>query len=226
LPLLILAAIAIPATSMSAATYTPPAANWSFALSPGSTTASLPQFNPALGTLTSVEISIDALIQASITGENDSATAGNMTANLSGNATAAGPSGLSATAAINASSGPVSLAATDGTSGSGPDFHDFGAVSGSDSDTDLISSSLSPYIGAGSVSYNINGSGGFSLSGVSNSTLTIDDFGANGTIEVTYTYTPVPEPASLAMMASGVAMLIGLARPLRRGRRNAKSALL
>lgn len=176
-----------------------------FALSPGNQAVALPQWDPALfpgQTLVSVQLDIDANIGADVTAENDSVAAGNMGVNLTGLAQATS-SGLTATAAILQAAGPVAVSGTDGNSGSGPDFVDFGTVSGSDSDSDTIFAGLAAYIGNGTFPATISGNGGFSVSGVSDSTIQVSNFGASGLVTVTYEFVPVPEPASIVLGALG-----------------------
>lgn len=198
------AAVALSASAASAATISD-SGNFAFSLSPNSANVTLDLFNPALGTLTAVELAIDGTVQANVTAENDSVISGNMSVNLTGILDAIA-SGLSASANIIQGAGPVFVAATDGSPGSGPDFNDFGLVSGSDTDDDLTLS-VAPFIGPGTFNATVNGSGGFAVSGVTDSTLQVSDFEGFGTVTVTYTYNPVPEPSTLVL---GAMALVGL----------------
>jgi hypothetical protein len=185
---------------------------FAFPLSPGNQAVVLPQWDPTLfpgQTLVSVELDILATIGANVTAENDSAIGGNMGVNLTGIANATS-SGLSATATVLQGAGPVAVAATDGNPGAGPDFVDFGLLSGNDSDSDTIFAGLGAYIGNGTFPANIAGNGGFSVSGVSDSTIQVSGFGTNGVLTVTYEFVPVPEPASIvlgAFAACGLALV-------------------
>jgi hypothetical protein len=185
----------------------------SFPLSPGSDTGSVPQWDPALypgQALVSVVLYINVTAGASVTAENDSAIGGNMGVNLTGLVSSTSP-GLSATAAILASGGPVAVAASDGNPGTGPDFHNFGFIAASDDDSDTIFAGFGPYIGNGNVTINVNGSGGFSVSGVTDSTTQVSSFGGFGLVRITYNYEPVPEPSSVALAAlaaSGLALAV------------------
>jgi len=171
---------------------------------PSSLSVTLDQFDDmgGLRTLNFVTLEIDATVGADVTGENDSDSSGQITLDLSGNANAAF-GGLDATAGIATSEGPVSVAATDGTPDSGPDFHDFGTVSGTNSADDIIISGFSSFIGTGTISVPVELSGGFNISGVSDSSLGVSNFDGDGTVTITYDYTPIPEPGSMALLGLG-----------------------
>ncbi len=164
-----------------------------------------------------MELELDATIGANVTAENDGGSSGNMGVNLTGLAQATSGA-LSATAAVLQSAGPVAVAASDGIPGSGPDFNDFGLLSGSDSDSDTIFAALAAYVGNSTFATSVLGNGGFSVSGVSNSTIQVSNFGANGLVTVTYEFVPVPEPSSIAL---GVLGACGLALAGWRRRRTA-----
>src|SRR5690348_3986657 len=88
---------------------------YSFPLSPGNTVVNLPQWDPALfpgQTLVSVELKLDATIQADVTAENDSVIGGNMSVNLVGFASASAPSGISTNVIANQIAGPLPAGAT------------------------------------------------------------------------------------------------------------------
>ncbi|MGD9648876.1 MAG: choice-of-anchor E domain-containing protein, partial [Pirellulales bacterium] len=177
--------------------------NFSFPLSPGSQPLSIPMFDTLGGTrtLTQVDLKIFGDIEAMVTAENDSSIAGSMGVDLIGLLKATIPGPLSTSAAILQSAGPVSVAATDGTPGSGPDFVDFGLITGSGSNSTSTTTGLAAYIGPGFLAGTASGNGGFAVTGVTDSTSKITDFQASGTVEVTYTYTDnsgvVPEPSSV-----------------------------
>lgn len=203
----------LPASALQGATVTD-SDTFSFPLSPNSTSVTLDLFNPALGTLQEVELAISGSVQADITGENDSAIAGNMSVNLTAllGVTA---SGLSASAGIVQSAGPVAVSATDGVPGSGSDFNNFGTISGSGS-ADDSTFSVASFIGPGTFNAAVNGNGGFNISGVTDSTLQISNFVGSGTVTVTYFYTPnaIPEPSAFAICG----LVLGGAGVLRRRR--------
>jgi hypothetical protein len=106
---------------------------------------------------------------------------------------------LSTTAVVLQSAGPVAVGASDGISGSGPDFNDFGLLTGNDLDSDTIFAGFAAYVGNSTFATNVLGNGGFSVSGVSNSTIQVSNFAAGGQVTVTYEFVPVPEPSSIAL---------------------------
>ncbi len=183
--------------------------NYAFPLSPGSANLSFAQFDDQGGTrvLRSVELFLSALERARVTAENDSTIAGHMGINLTGFVTASGL-GLSVAVPLSQSGGPVAVAASDGVSKSGADFHDFGLLTATGTDSDAETANLLPFIGAGSITLAVQGAGGFSVSGVTDSTLQVTDFGALGDARVVYTYDVVPEPATLTLLGLGACAVL------------------
>jgi hypothetical protein len=181
-----------------------------FALSPGGQTLAMPQFDDFGGTLelTSVSLDLAGTVQARIEAENDSEIAGNMGVSLVGFLEAGGPSLLYTSSNISNSGGPVAVTPTIAPIRSGTDYYDFGIISDTGLDSDIISSGLSPYIGTGTVNIDISGTAGFSVSGVTDSTMWVQGLGANGTATVTYEYIKVPEPTTLSILALGVLALV------------------
>jgi len=170
---------------------------------PGNQTLSFNQFDSSLGTLTKVTLDIIAYESVNMTAENDSAVAGNISITLSGNVTGSG-GGLSVLALISNTEGPVAVGATDSVPQSGPDFYDFGTVQGSDTDSDFIPpGSLVPFIGLGTINIDVAGTAAWSFSGVTAATLRVSDQQAWGDATITYEYTNVPEPGTIAMMVMG-----------------------
>jgi len=194
--------------------------SFSFPLSPGAATLSFDLFDPFAGVgpgkeriLQKVKITIDATIGANVTAENDSSIGSDFFAvNLSGFVTM-NFGGLNAAALINKTEvAPGGIAPSDGVPGSGPDFFDFGFISDTQSGMGMaeLPADLSAFIGAGMINANVSGSGGFSVSGVTDSTLQISNFGASGTATIEYFYKIIPAPGAAGMLA--VAGLVGVRR--------------
>jgi len=180
---------------------------------PGGQTLNFTQFddNGGMYLLTKVTLVLNATQGANVTGENDTDAPGSISAILGGTVTATG-GGLSAIALLSTSDGPYAIGATDGTPGSGPDFHDFGFISDTDGDTDILNNppdNVSSFVGLGTIGIDIAGSGGFSISGVSNSTMVVTDFGSEGSATITYEYSVVPEPATIGMLVTGAIGMFG-----------------
>jgi len=181
---------------------------------PGSQTLNFAQFddNGGMYHLTKVTLDLNATQGANITGENDTDAEGSISANLVGQVSATG-GGLSALALLSTSDGPYAVGGTDGVPGSGPDFYDFGFISDSGTDSDILTNpptNLSPFIGLGTIAIDIDGSGAFSISGVSNSTNVVTEFGNSGDATITYEYSVVPEPATIGMLAMGALGMFGV----------------
>lgn len=186
--------------------------NYGFPLSPGDQTLAFDQFDPALGTLTKVEIFLDGFMGASATAENDSDLAAPaFSLSLSGNMSASFGT-LSAIGLVNTGFAQA-LGATDNggvANGSGPDFHNFGVVGDVFGDDDSTMVGLAPYIGLSTIDADIAGSAGFSFEGSTDATLGIDELGAFGEVKVIYTYDPIPAPGAMALL--GLAGIAGVRR--------------
>jgi len=202
---LVLAVVVVPAAMAGVASQTIP---FDFPLSPNSTTLSFDQFDDLGGMLNllSVTLEVNGTESAYITGENNSELEADITASLSGYLSASGY-GLLATALVSDSQGPVHVGASDGIPGSGPDFHDFGLMSGTGSDSDVLTSGLGPFIGTGIavIDIEVSGEGGYVISGVADSKITVADFTGYGDATITYEYESevIPEPATLTLLAVG-----------------------
>jgi hypothetical protein len=165
----------------------------------GSQTVDLPQWDPALfpgQKLTDVLLTNAATVSAHITHENNLATQGLLGVNVSSQLKAAF---LTMTTQNNYTlqTDIYFASPSDGVPGSGPDFHDYGVISksntqaGTDFDHDVfIGNAILPASVVGqhgtTVAQNAPVSG-------ANSTITVTDYTASGTLSVTYTYSPVPE---------------------------------
>ncbi len=192
---------------------------WGFPLSPGDAVVSFPQFNTQGGTrvLKGVQIDLEGAMLASVTAENNSDIAVNdFAVQLVGIVDfSLGASALGL--GIVANSAAASVTATDNggvPNGSGTDFHDFGTVSGNDTDSTFLPpfpAVLAFFQGGGTVNGSVSGNGGFSAQGSADATINFDNFGASGTAKVTYFYDLIPTPGSFAL-----AGLAGLAIARRR----------
>lgn len=185
---------------------------WGFPLSPGMTTVTFNQFDTQGGTrvLKGVQLEIMGTISAALTAENNSDTLVNdFAASITGIVNIdVGP--LSGTLGINAVSPIVPVGPSDNgglPNGMGPDFADFGTVSGSDNDSAL--GFPSPFwIGNGQIVGNVDGSGGFATQGTSNATIDFDDFGASGTAKLTYFFDVIPTPGTVGLVGlAGIAAI-------------------
>jgi|GEM_PF-2256488 len=183
-------------------------------------TVQLPKFNTMGGTRTLqfIELLLDATVSANVTAENDSASAvTSITLNLIGSVEAVAPNALTAFASMNqnVASPPGSLAPSDGVPGSGPDFYDFGFVSGNGSGNGVLflPPTFAPYLYAGGpvqfFDVDIFADAAYQLGGVGNSTINVSDLLASGIVTVRYTY--IPAPGAVALIALG-----GLAAARRR----------
>ena len=198
------AALATPSTDVDVQSQ-----SFAFPLSPGGATLQFNQFDPFEGVapgferiLQKVVITVDATIGANVTAENDSEIGSEFFAvNLTGFVTV-NFGGLSTAVLLSQTEvAPGGIGPSDGVPGSGPDFYDFGFVSDTDSDMDMTDVGLGAYIGNGTIGAIIAGNGGFSVSGVTDSVLTVSDFGASGVITIEYFFKIIPAPGAAGMLA-------------------------
>jgi hypothetical protein len=189
---------------------------WGFPLSPGATTVNFkqfdtmptPEFPSGTRVLKAVQLDVGGKIQAMVTAENNSTIpVNNFAVNLTGIVDfMIGPATLGL--GIIQNSPVVMVAATDNggvPNGSGPDFHDFGLLSGGDTDKYFVFSDadVAPWIGNGNIIGTINGSGGFAVQGTADGTVNLIDFGAAGTAKLTYFFNIIPTPGSIALLGLG-----------------------
>jgi hypothetical protein len=171
---------------------------------------SLPQFNPALGTLTGVNLAITGnSFGGSNYYENLGDNSGSATVTIGSNITVTGPASLVViTLPSESNTGPIgpydgSLDPSDSVTVTG--------TSSSDSASNALTNpptNLSAYIGLGSAPFNFsstvnNSSSSTASPGVSGNTP--PDFNFDATI--TYTYSEVPEPASIGLIAVALPLL-------------------
>ncbi len=188
--------------------------NYSFPLSPNQDTLTFDQFNMPGFTLTEVRLEIYTSISANVTCENDSVLAADIQLGMNGSAEATG-GGLDVTASASYLSPVISLEATDGIGGSGPDYHDFGLVEAFKTKSDSLYlgfDDLTPFIGASTIDVTVDGLGGHAVTGTTDYNLEVSNFAANGYVEIQYIYTQIPEPATIMLVASSLVGIAGIAR--------------
>lgn len=172
--------------------------DWSLSLS-------VPQFDPALGTLDAVEFLLQGSLNGTIFYENEEPAPANVNLLLSASIGLQRPDFTAL----------ISLTPSHSIMDTAPAFDgllDFGGLSGrtylgvtasdSDSYVTLPMEDLSPYIGLGNVVLPCGALGNSSGSGPGNWTF---GFLTNAAAEVTvtYHYTPIPEPATFAVVSLG-----------------------
>jgi hypothetical protein len=167
-----------------------------------------PQFNPALGTLDSVELNLSSSLTTTLTIINDAASASSGTASTWEEITVQDP-GLNLTAPFSVySAGYVySLGSGDSTSS--------GLLTGNGGSdlTYTLGTILTEFTGGGNISLNAGTLTYTLLSNYGGNTVSsqVTDAGLTGT--VTYTYTAVPEPSTFGLLALGLSALPLLRRP-------------
>lgn len=151
------------------------------------------QFDPSLGTLTSVDVVHTATITSAIKAESLDADPTTVTANVSGTLTLTGPGGRTFSVTPNVAAGSFDAAIYDGNPDfAGPSGHDFGQHSASDSSTTTITDapSLSLYTGTGSLSFTERAAASSNTTGGGNVLNQINTT-AGGQVVLTYHYVPI-----------------------------------
>ena len=172
-------------------------------------------FDDAGGTrvLTAVTLRLDAALSAQAAAENTSDRVNTLTLRLyDGEVLASAPAGLEVTAGLGGFT-PVSVTVqpTDGITGSGPDYHDFGLVSTSVSGQSAsLGSGLGPFIGPDAVPVVIDAGGAFGVGGSAELLGTITSFRTSGAAALRYTFDPVftPEPGTLLLGLGGLLSIL------------------
>ncbi len=166
----------------------------------------LPGFDPALGTLTEVEVIADASVTATVDVLNVTGTDQEIT-----NAIAAipievtGPAGLVIDQTLT--SGPFSgTALANSTTMLGT-----GTITGSESATFTDPTALLAFTTNGDLDFTFSADSGlFSGTGTPGSVFFGGSGESGGTVTVVYTFIPIPEPSSLVLVGlGGVALLAG-----------------
>lgn len=206
-----LSALAISAVTANAATVVYGPTSFGTYPTGSSGTFPVPQFDPSLGTLLSVELNVLGSADGGSNGIENLSTvnAGSGTAAIGTNITVSGPSALTVLTTPATTGGSV-LGIFDGTM-------DFGGTSGftitgapaTDSDTTTLLSGFAPYIGLGNVTFNYTSANNtFTITDVSPA-VTSSTPGVFGfTPTVTYTYDPIPESSSAVLGGLGLLALL------------------
>lgn len=154
---------------------------------------SVAQFDPSLGTLTSVQIINNGTLTSNIQVKNLDNSASSVTGTVSGTLTLTG-TGFSSVVTKPSSTEQGNVDATDGQQTfSGPGFLDFGAKTAQGSDSVTLSTAngqdLSSFIGTGTINLTENSQATSSASGPGN-LLTHITSSSSANVQVIYTYTP------------------------------------
>ena len=159
-----------------------------------SSNVTLPQFDPALGTLTQVDVHVDGTLSSRIRSENTSASApATLSATVSGDI-ALTSSALGLSVSVPVSSPPDTFDASPFSGGpidyNGPSGHDFGVQSASFHQSRTMTTNLSPFVGVGSLSATFAANATSGATGDGNLSTEADST-ASAVVSVTYYYTPM-----------------------------------
>lgn len=173
---------------------------------------SLPQFNPALGTLTQVDLQISADMLANALIENHSNTTATFSMTLTESASVVPPFGSLITASANSiPTTPQVAAPFDGVpytvdpNGADTVHWTINQTGVTNNRIYTVPADLAVFTGLLSLNYTVIGDSSVSLSGTTANFVAESSSKAGATVTVTYTY--VPEPGSLALLIGGLAAL-------------------
>lgn len=184
-------------------------------ISPFSTSLAVQKFNPSLGTLTGVSITVSAKAAGNIVVINYSNVLGSPTTEAFTNATASSlvtvstSAGSSASASVNASTTGLSGNAAVGVN----QYNGIQGVLTTSSAAVVGAGDFGLYTGPGGATIDVNVT---SAPGVYSGSGNLVAFGGTTAVytyaTITYTYTPlaVPEPTSSAMFGIGIVLAVGL----------------
>ncbi len=173
-----------------------------------SSSLSFPQFNPALGSLTQVQIGITGSIQTTITVTNNSPDPSSGTAKTEVDFTVQdGGSNLVAPA-------PIALTAPFAYSLTAGDTVTSGLITVSAPASNIYTSApvLAEFTGVGAIILSASTFTMTVLSNTGGNTAASQVTSAALTGKVTYTYAPAPEPGTLALLGIGSASLLAIGR--------------
>ncbi len=186
-------------------------------------TISLPQFDPALGTLNSITFTLSTYAEGICFGENGSITSPTtLNLILEGNIYLKNGSDVLASTFHSFCNETVDVAVGEGITaplpvfgftipgfnGTGPDAV-WKTSLDSQFDSNTIFSGFAPYIGTGTIPLDINASAISKSSGGGN-VLFIYQVMAEAKASITYEYTPIPEPSGLVALLTGLTSIAGL----------------
>ena len=187
--------------------------------------APIPQFNPVLGTLSQVDVTLESDIVSTLVIDNDSPDS-IMTIGTVETGVRANFAGLTIDINPTASAGIVTLEGddsgnTDAPGDGGLDERVFVDLTGNDSQTLTLTDppdNLDTFIGGGNITPNgdLTALAGFSIIGEAGNVDASVDTMASGKITVVYTYdsgpdqAPVPEPTTIGFFAMGILGIIGI----------------
>jgi len=157
-------------------------------------TQSVNQFNPALGTLTAVEITNSGSLSSHIRVESLDSAPANVTGTVSGDLSLTGPAALSLVTSTNAATENFQAGAFDGTIDfAGTSGKDFGNKSSGGSKSQVLTSpaDLANFIGLGKVSFTETAQATSTANGAGNLLSQINST-AEATVTVKYDYIPTP----------------------------------
>jgi hypothetical protein len=168
---------------------------------------SVPQFNPALGVLNSIDVDFTGYYRSEFTVYST---------------TSQGTYGVAAFASLSLEGNGINLTTTGGWGGLTVILPNFplGAGSAATTPADATYGALNGLIGNGSASFQIPMSQSVTIDNMSTPpagvTYAFDYADLNATATLTYGYTPVPEPSPVSLLAVGLGLMMVGRKALRR----------